>query len=165
MDQAPIRRKLVKGSLAAPLVMTVSKAAIARTSIEACMDNPVVAPDAVAERDSAMRVARDVYEIREGETSLRGGSTLKKLDGEYILGFDEQTLYRLDRNGDSISLTLVETLDFRSTRLFKRQKGQIYVLAYFDDKGAVVGLAPDANGGIAATTSCYCSVFPNATPA
>jgi hypothetical protein len=128
MDDRTRRRKLIQGSLAAPLVLTIGRAgANARTTFSACLNESAHQPEpvhAVVEEDEAFRITRDVYEIhrrdgqggdnprkpddigrRDGEKPTRsynqgqggwGSGNPGKAEDLYIMGWNDETLYRID---------------------------------------------------------------------
>ncbi len=154
-----LRRKLLKGSLSAPLVLTVGKAgAAARTTFTACLRNNEMQPEpplAVSEPDEALRVTRDVFELHRVGTAR----VPERLEGRYILGWDNEAVYRLDEDGGIVrALSRVHDLNGRQPGLTMRKQGTIDVLAYLDDEGNVVGIAPQPNGGTWAMKSCYASI-------
>jgi len=180
------RRRLIKGSVAAPLVLTVGKAgANARTTFSACLTNSEHQPEptqVITEQDEAFRVSRDVYELnsrggRDGEKppkpEVSGGrdtgkskapedrwsrdnGKLGKPEAQYVLGWDNRTVYRIDG-----SRLVPQQLGFgRSFELDFRPNGKkVDLLAYLDDNGEVVGLAPERNGGQWTTKRCYDSIM------
>jgi hypothetical protein len=204
MDDLTRRRKLIQGSLAAPLVLTVGRAgANARTTFAACLTESEHRPEPehfVEEPDEIFRISRDVYEIRRRDEDgghkgpgkpdkpdrpdkpdkpdKRGGRGReereedslaldergpKDRDNQYVLGLDNQTLYRIDG-----SRLVPQHLDFshasfgRSSDFDLRPTGKkVDILAYLDDNGEVVGLAPQRSGGQWTTKRCYDSIMSN----
>lgn len=164
MDNHSLRRKLIKGTVAAPLVLTVSRAgagSTSRTTFSGCLTNTEGRPEpmhVVAEPDEAFRVSRDVYEVYRGGN--KDGLRPNKLDGKYVLGWDDRTLYRIDeprlvsqfggRSGGAVA----RTHDMQLQPTGKK----VELLAYVDEHGNVLGIAPESNGGTWCYKSCYSSV-------
>jgi hypothetical protein len=178
------RRKVIQGSLAAPLVLTVGRAsANARTSFAACLaqsENQLEPVHAAVEEDEAFRITRDVYEIhrhaqggdntgkpeelwrrnedkpkkRDDPVGLGSGNP-NKTEDLYILGWNDETLYRIDG-----SRLVPQQVGFgRSFDFELRPTGKkVDILAYLDDNGDVVGIAPQRNGGQWTTRRCYESI-------
>jgi len=187
MDDRTRRRKLIQGSLAAPLVLTIGRAgANARTTFSACLNESAHQPEpvhAVVEEDEAFRITRDVYEIhrrdgqggdnprkpddigrRDGEKPTRsynqgqggwGSGNPGKAEDLYIMGWNDETLYRIDG-----SRLVPQQVGFgRSFEFELRPTGKkVDILAYLDDNGEVVGIAPQRNGGEWTTKRCYASI-------
>lgn len=152
-----LRRKLITGSLSAPLVLTVGKAhaVVARGTYMSCLSKSAMQPEplpAVAHPDEALRVTRDVYEIHQSGPGRR-----QKLEGRYIVGWDNETVFRLDGDGLSAPMSRMGGLHARSPDLELRVQGKVELLAYLDDHGNVVGFAPQSNGGLWTMKSCYMS--------
>jgi hypothetical protein len=171
-----VRRRLIKGSLAAPLVLTVGTAgANGRTTFSACLAQSEHLPEpeqVIEEPDEVFRISRDVYELhgqdREGvgkgsdKADGRGRDERgpKKSNDRYILGWDNQTLYRIDE-----SRLVPQHVDFSRTGFGRSLDGElrrtgkkIDVLAYLDDNGEIIGIAPQRNGGQWTTKRCYNSI-------
>ena len=182
------RRKLIQGTLAAPLVLTVGRAgATPRTTFAACLTESEHRPEPepfVEEPDEVFRISREVYEIRRNnrdgeergpdepggrEQEERGPKKRedpfafnekgRKDDGnkKYVYGWDNQTLYRIDG-----SRLVPQHLDFSHAKFELRPTGKkVDLLAYLDDDGEVVGLAPQRDGGQWTTRRCYDSIMSN----
>lgn len=181
----PTRRKVIKGTLAAPLVLTVGKAgATPRTTFSACLTESENRPEpfhAVVEEDEAFRVTRDVFEMhhrdgREGDKPDKpdesGGrekgkpkksqepvgwahGNPNKTDDLYVLGWDNETMYRIE----DARLVPHHTGFGGSFDVEFRPTGKkVDILAYLDDTGEVVGIAPQRNGGQWTTKRCYASI-------
>lgn len=156
MDES-LRRKIIKGSLSAPLVLTVGRAhaTVAQTTFGACRAKTALEPQpaaAVGKPDNAMRVTRDVFEATRVTNGRR-----ERLQGRYVVGFDNQTLYRLDGDGVAPPMSRANGLDARALDVELAKSGKVEVLAYLDGKGNVVGIAPQPNNGFWTTKSCYAS--------
>lgn len=160
MDDKKLRRKLIQGSLSAPLVLTVSKGAVARTTFSACLANNALRPEppaAVTAPDEAFRVTREVFEVyRRGVRD----NDAKKVEGQYVLGWDNKTLYRIDTGGLVRQYDNAAAFSADGFNVQMRPTGRkLQILAYLDETGNVVGLAPQKNGGTWATKSCCASVI------
>lgn len=155
MANDSLRRKLLKGSLSAPLVLTVGTAgAQAQTSVTTCLQRGIPGQEplqVVAYRDELFRVTRDVYDVYRTV-----GARRDKIEGRFILSWDNQTLYRLDMSGGQARLPRYSGIT-RTPDMELRPMGRVEVLAYVNDQGEVVGIAPQANNGRWAVTSCVAS--------
>lgn len=158
-----LRRRLVQGSLAAPLVMTVTSAAgAARTTFTACLDNAKMQPlprRVMAQQrhgtDDWLRVQVDVYEV-----SLPGGDgQLIKQPGKYFVGPDKTTMFRLsDHLSESAPATPVHQFNANTLGVNRQLVEKRYALAFADDKGKIVGFGWQGNGGAHCKKSCFSSV-------
>jgi hypothetical protein len=157
------RRKLLKGTLSAPVVMTVTPAlGAARTTFMACVDNsaakPVssIAPLANAHPDEWLRIELDILEV----AVPNGKGELVVQPGRFFAGYDKISMYKLaDVRPESVPATLVRefnagTMGMRTRTIEKRR-----ALAYVDREGHVVGYAWQRRGGAQITASCYASVM------
>jgi len=164
LDDQSLRRRLIKGTVAAPLVLTVSRASagsVSRTTFSGCLVNTDGKPQprhVVAEPDEVFRISRDVYEVHRGDNKGRRFGP-NKGEGRYVLGWDDQTLYRID--GDRLVSqyeksggAMMRTHDMHLQPTGKK----VELLAYVDEHGNVLGLAPEPNGGSWCYKSCYASV-------
>ena len=157
------RRKLLTGTLSAPLVMTVTPVlAAARTTFMACVDNaagePVsaVAPVASIRPDEWLRVDLDIFQVMlpngKGELTLQ--------PGKYFIGPDKATMYRLaDVRPESAPATIAQQFTLNTPGLQKRAVERRRALAYVDGSGNIVGYAWEPRGGAHITASCYASVI------
>lgn len=153
------RRRLLKGSLAVPVVLTVRPAsATAITSATACMDrcdkvaketNPQKIADAL-HKDEWMRVEFDVCRVSPG-----AGKSF--YSGKYYLGFDKYTYWRLD-DRNPYYMPAVES-EYNKGSCYAEKTGQkMYGMAYVDKTGVIKGFAWENKwGGSPATWSCYTS--------
>lgn len=157
------RRKLLKGTLSAPLVMTVTPVlGAARTTFMACVDRsaakPVgsIAPNPGAYADEWLRVDLDIFEV-----SLPNGKGEQVVQaGRYFIGPDKVSMYRLaDVRPESVPATLVQQFNVSTAGLQRRPVDRRMALAYVDRDGRVVGYAWQPRGGSQITASCYASVM------
>ena len=170
------RRKLIQGSLAAPLVLTVGRAgATSRTTFSACLTDSEHLPEPehlVEEPDEVFRISRDVFERRRrddesghkesGKSNGRGPEEQgpKESNDQFIFGWDNETLYRIDgshlvpHHVDLSHASFGRSLEDE----FRRTGKKVDILAYLDDNGEVTGLAPERNGGQWTTKRCYASI-------
>lgn len=157
------RRRLLKGSISAPLVLTVTPAlGIARTTFMACFNkgiaNPAgtVAPLADIPPDEWLRIDLDIVEVRL--PNAKGDLVLQP--GRYFVGADRTTMFRLaDVRPDSAPATPIQAFNGftpgMQTRVVERRRA----LAYVDRNGDIVGYAWQPSGGTHITASCYASVL------
>lgn len=156
------RRKLLKGTLSAPMVMTVTPAlGVARTSLMACMDNaagkPVgaVAPLANAYPDEWLRIELDILEV----TLPNGKGEMVVQPGRYFAGYDRITMYKLaDLRPESAPATPVREFNAGTPGMRTRVVEKRRALAYVDRAGQVTGYAWEPRGGAHITASCYASI-------
>jgi hypothetical protein len=157
------RRKLLQGSVAAPLVLTVSPAlGVARTTFMSCAQKGagqptgVVAPLAEVPADEWLRVDLDVFQIHL--TNAKG--ELVAQPGKYFVGPDRVTMFRLaDVRPDSVPATPVQSFNAYTMGLQRRVVERRRALAYVDEEGEVVGFAWQPAGGMHMTASCHASVL------
>ena len=157
------RRKLLTGSLSAPLVFTVAPAlGAAQTTFMACVRRgdalPVgtVAPLAQLPADEWLRVDLDILEVRLPNAK----GELVAQPGRYFVGFDRNTMFRLaDMRPESTPATPVGSFNASTLGLQKRVIERRRALAYVDHDGEVVGYAWQPSGGAHITASCYASVM------
>lgn len=154
------RRRLLKGSLAAPLVMTVRPAsAAANGSAVACLRRSETAAHAdppdratpAGRRDEWVRIDIDLSRLapEQGKPFY---------DGKYFLGFDQHTYWRLDDRRPFHG----EARPTRYTRgsCYEQKTGErMQALAFIDARGNVVdfGWAKQPRG-TPVMTSCYTSL-------
>ena len=157
------RRKLLKGTLAAPVVMTVTPAlGAARTTFMACVDNsaanPVsaIAPLSSAHEDEWLRVELDILEV----TLPNGKGEMVAQPGRYFAGFDKISMYKLaDTRPESAPAILVREFNAGTMGMRTRVVEKRRALAYVDRQGNVIGYAWQRRGGWQITASCYASVL------
>lgn len=157
------RRKLLKGTLSAPVVMTVTPVlGAARTTFMACVDNaaakPVssVAPLAEAMPDEWLRVDLDILQVTMPDA--QGKPAFQP--GKYFIGPDKVSMYRLaDTRPESAPATLVRQFNVGTPGMQALTIERRRALAYVDRQGNVVGYAWQPRGGAHITASCYASVI------
>ena len=157
------RRKLLKGTLSAPLVATVTPVlAAARTTFMACVDNgalkPVsaVAPLSGISADEWLRVDLFILEVRlpnaKGQLELQ--------PGRYFIGPDRMAMFKLaDTRPESAPATPVNAFNAYTPGIQTQIVEKRRALAYVDRDGNVVGYAWQPRGGAHITASCYASVM------
>jgi len=153
MDRFTARRKLLRGSLSAPLVLTVTAAgAQVRTTFGACLEqtaNQTPPQQRLAEigvggswGDTWYRVPTEVIMI--GTTRY-----LKQFSGSLYYVLDATSPYTTPPSGDPVSLPSGT-----------QTKQQVAALAFFNQFGNVIGYAwENNNNGAFTSKSCYASVF------
>jgi len=157
------RRKLLKGTLSAPLVMTVTPVlGVARTTFMACVDNaaakPVstVLPTPGAYADEWLRVDLEIVEV--SLPNAKGEQVVQS--GRYFVGPDKVSMYRLASTRPDVSpATLVQQFNASTMGLQRRPVEMRQALAYVNRDGRVVGYAWQPRGGSQITASCYASVM------
>jgi hypothetical protein len=153
------RRKLLKGSLAAPVVLTVRPAsATGVASAVACLrrcetaakDYPPAKFSYASHGDEWMRVKVDTCRLAP--------SVGKPFwSGKYFLGFDQHTYWRLD-DKDPYNKPAVATTHTKGSCYAEPTGQSMYGVAYVDGQGKVVGFAWDnKTHGSPVTWSCYTS--------
>ncbi len=165
--QHPPRRRLLAGSVAAPLVMTVTAASgQSRTTFSACLDNAGLRPKpkrvmaaGLLEPDEWLRVRLSVYSV--GFPDLDGKIVAEP--GKYFIGPNKVSMFRLDDARSEIRpATLVTKFDASTPRLSKVEIEKRFALAYADKNGKIVGYAWERNGGTHCKKSCFSSVMARA---
>jgi len=140
------RRKLLRGSLAAPVVLTVaSPSALARTSFLACIERGANAPRPnpfTTSGDSMYRRSVPAYSFK-----LIGDASNKY---SYFYNASTRMYYRLD----ICDLTGVSELQIAGQ---KTALGSRWGLVYFNNNGDEVGFGICPNGGYAVSASCWSS--------
>lgn len=156
----PSRRRLVRGTLAVPLVLTVraaqgqgvaassAMACLARDSARAGIDQPKeILP---VDTDDWMRTSVDLLRVFHW---VNGNQTLVD-DNKYFLGRDN-VFWRLVESIGSISATASE---WNTSNSFGEPTGeQRFALIHVNALGEPVSFAFEKIGGSAVTTSCSVS--------
>jgi len=156
------RRSFVKGSVAAPLVLTVGPAAaraqsstlmcLARDEQRAKSGTPKPAAMIAVDADDWLRIQVDLFAL-----NIWQGQELKAVDGKHFLGVDKTTYWRLDESvfgRPSAAPTAYNTSNCTARKLGERRFGLVYV----DQRGGRTGYAFEKNGGNPVTASCWTSV-------
>jgi hypothetical protein len=144
------RRKLLRGSLSAPLVLTVaSPTALARTSFTACLNNSTQQPAPwnvfANEPDRWFRLTTKVYRLK-----VNG----KSLDGVYYFDWRKNRYFNATVN-DTVGI-------FKDWGVREEYAGMRYPLGYVDENGKVLGFGWQSNGGRYTMKSCYTSLIARA---
>jgi hypothetical protein len=155
------RRSFMKGSVAAPLVLTVGPAAArARASNIACINrdadraataSPRPAAVAMVDADDWLRTRIELVEL-----NVWGEHSSKPLPGKYFLGADRRTYWKLDES--SVTPTATPTSYTTSNCSARRTGERRHALVYVDPRGHTRGYAFETNGGTPVTGSCWTSV-------
>jgi hypothetical protein len=162
--RAALRRRLLQGSLSAPLVMTVTSAAGAgRTTFTACLDNARLQPKPhrVMARgyygsDDWLRVQVDVYEVAFSD----GNGRMVKVPGKYFVGPDKNTMFKLaEHRSEATPPTIATKFNIHTPGMQKQVVEKRFALAYADERGKVVGYGWQDNGGAHCKKSCFSSVI------
>jgi len=158
------RRKLVLGSAAVPLILTVRPAAAnAKTSIAACMDKDALKKKphhVLASKgypDEWMRKHVDVYRLAKWDEQKKKWDTLE--DRRFICGADGSTYWELDKyspyTAPAKPTSMKRGHGIKETKLEER-----LALAYFEKDGKLSGYAWEPKGGNHCTKSCWTSMVP-----
>jgi hypothetical protein len=150
MDRFTGRRKLIRGSLSAPLVLTVaSPAALARQSFEACLyrasqQSPENLPVFTPNKDGWVRMQLSFVKA--------------KLE---VHGRDVEERFVIKKDGLYYKVTDPCGLGY-STDQFKKNSikadGKEWALVYVNESGAIVHVGPCApQGAFPVTGSCWAS--------
>lgn len=162
-----LRRKLLRGSLSAPLVMTVTSAAGAsRTTFTACLDNARLQPkpNRILARshfgaDDWLRVQVDVFEVHMPDSDGK----MRKVPGRYFVGPDKNTMYKLaEQRSETTPPTVATRFTAHTPGVQKQLVEKRFALAYADRNGKVVGYGWQDNGGAHCKKSCFSSVVARA---
>lgn len=167
MDRFAARRKLLRGSLSAPLVLTVaSPAALARQSFEACLYRATtegtagVPPSNVgvfipsAQHDPWLRTKVNLY---KGRLTQQG--QVKQPNG----GSSDQVFYEIVGKTGRFYPKAMACPSTGFTGYLPQGSGptsldtQEQALVFVRNDGTIVGFGTCPNGGYAVTTSCYAS--------
>jgi hypothetical protein len=158
------RRKLLLGSAAVPLILTVRPAAAhANKSIAVCMekDRNKPKPHRILESkdhpDQWMRKRVDVYELARWDNDKKKWKTLE--DRRFIHGTDGQTYWELDRY-NPYTADARPTSMRRGHSITERKLDERLALAYLDHDGEVTGYGWEPKGGYHCTKSCWQSLKP-----
>lgn len=155
------RRRLLRGSLAAPLVLTVRPAsATAITSATACLARCDIRAQETrpAKLSSALR-SDEWLRIEIDEWRLAPAMGRSFYPGKYFLGFDKVTYWRLDDRNPYYSPA--QPSNYTKGSCYAEKTGRkLYPLTYVSQTGEVKGYAWENTwGGKHATWSCYASAI------
>jgi hypothetical protein len=158
-----LRRRLIQGSLSAPMVMTVTSAVGAeRTTFTACLDNARLQPkphQLMARgsygSDDWLRVQVDVYEVGFSD----GNGRMIKEPGKYFVGPDKNTMFKLaEVRSETMPPAIATRFNAHTPGLQKQVVEKRFALAFADKQGQVVGYGWQDNGGAHCKKSCFSSV-------
>lgn len=156
----PTRRQILKGSLAAPLVLTARQAsAWAVSSAAACRFKDAdrgdkhPGPDRMRHRadDEWLRVDIDLCEIK-----IEKNGKWTTLDGEYFLGADKTTYWKLSGDQGKMSAEKTKYTVYNSSH--KKTGKKKYGLCYVDDDCNQIGYCWESFGGKCISKSCWMSI-------
>jgi hypothetical protein len=158
------RRKLLQGTAAAPLILTVRPAAAtARSSLVACIERdakrkPEYIMASNASRDDWMRTKVDILELTIWDSDKKKWVELK--DRKFFLGFDKTTYWECDRN-DPWRSPAAPSSYRKGINVREEKKGDRDAIVYVSQSdGRVVGMGWEKNGGYHCTRSCWTSLVP-----
>ena len=157
----PDRRRLLKGSLAVPVVLTVRPAsATAFTSATACLNRCDIRAQETRPPKMSSALRNDEWlRIEIDEWRLAPSMGRSFYEGKYFLGFDKTTYWRLDDRNPYYYPARPSNHTKGSCHAEKTGR-KLYPIAYVDQSGTVKGFAWDNNwGGKHATWSCYTSAI------
>jgi hypothetical protein len=157
------RRRLLQGTLGAPLVMTVTPVlGVARTTFMACLNKSEGQPEGAtaplegALPDEWLRVDLDIVEV----TVLNERGAAVPQPGRYFVGPDRVAMYRLDDvRPEAAPATLVNGFNAHTYGMQTRTVERRRALAHVDEHGNLVGYAWQPRGGSRITASCYASII------
>ena len=157
------RRKLVLGSAAVPVLLTVRPAAAqARTSIGVCLQRDARREKprqilAIGQPDEWLRIRLNVYRLAVLDEAKKEWKTLE--NRKFILGVDRSSYWELDRLLPDVApaapTTMIRGIGIRETKIDER-----FALAYVGQQGEILGYGWEPRGGTHCTTSCWTSVAP-----
>ena len=145
MDRLTIRRKLLRGSLSAPLVLTVASASAwtnTRTTFDACI-TATQGRSGEAYRQTADGLYRKSAPTYKFVRKIYG----TEMPGPYVK--DNYKYYRL-----SDLAQIDKPWDYDAFEL----DSNALQLVYFNSSGSIVGYGFDDNGGYAVSNSCHTSL-------
>ena len=162
----PTRRQLLKGSLAAPLVLTArSASAWAQSSAAACKfkdgEKAELSYDLDKLRhhadDEWLRCDVDLCKLKVSRYSRHQHRWVEvEVDGEYFLGADKSTYWKVhDQYG---KLTAEKTSYTVGNCSYEKTGEKKYGLTYVDDDCNQVGYCWESYGGKCITKSCWWSI-------
>lgn len=156
----PTRRQLLKGSLAAPLVLTARPAsAWALSSAAACKvrdtekSQQYPGPEKLSHHsaDEWLRVDCDLHKLK-----VYKKNRWREIDGKYFLGADKNTFWKVSESYGQ--LTAQKTSYTKSNCQATKTGERKYGLCYVDDDMYVKGYAWETHGGKCITKSCWTSI-------
>jgi hypothetical protein len=162
MDKLSVRRKLLRGSLSAPLVLTVTSAAATgtRSTFGACIDRADGETPSTRLCDQPDLWMRRKLHIKKF-TFKSGRSTYSsRFFIDCPAGPNTGKCYELE--GDTAPYKLkVTTPQYLPTSYYSRndKHKQADALCFFDDRGYEVGWHWEENHGSCVAKSCYASVY------
>lgn len=156
------RRKLVLGSAAVPLILTVRPAAgHARTSLT-CREKDKHKPrphDILRKHEDEWMRKKNVaiYRLAKWDDKKKKWETLE--DRRFICGTDAHTYWELDRynpySGQATITSMRRGHAIKETKLEER-----HALAYMDEYGEMRGYGWEPKGGAHCSKSCWHSLKP-----
>jgi hypothetical protein len=169
MDRLTIRRKLLQGSLSAPLVLTVTAAgAQARTTFGACLAataNQVPPMERLAEITGTDAFGNKLWQDTWYRTIVPltkvayQGNSGNKPDEYYIPQKGTGKYFKLDAS-NPYTVSPTGPMDLPTGgNVTVTQSGEVAALAFLDMHGGVTNYAWESNSGSFTTKSCHASVF------
>jgi hypothetical protein len=155
------RRKLLKGSLAAPVVLTVRPAsATAVTSATACYKRcEEKAQDTRPPKMSHTMHSDEWMRVELDECRLSPSIGKNFYDGKYFLGFDKHTYWRLDSR-DPYYAPAQPSSHTKGSCYAEKTGRKMYAIAYCDRDGEIKGYAWENKWHHSPVTwSCYTSAI------
>jgi hypothetical protein len=154
------RRRLLKGSLAAPLVLTVRPAsATAVVSATACLKRcEILAHEKRPPKMSSALHSDEWMRIECHVCRLAPSFGKPYYSGKYFLGFDGETYWRLD-DRDPYYYPAQPTSHTKGSCYEEKTGVKMYGIGYFDSTCVLKGFAWDNKWSCSPVTwSCYTSV-------
>jgi hypothetical protein len=146
------RRKLLQGSAAVPLILTVRPAAATARRSLSCMDQD-------AKREKPQHILKSAGHPDEWDEKKKKWDTLEHR--RFISGFDGHSYWELDKH-NPYSAPAVLTSMTRGTGIKETKLEERLALAYFGPTGELRSYGWETGGGTHCTKSCWTSVAPKA---
>jgi hypothetical protein len=162
------RRKVILGSGAVPLILTVRPAAAQARSSYSCIERdarrskPYNVLASAGEPDEWLRVRADVFQLTIRDQERNEWKTLE--NRQFILGADRSTYWELDRL-QPFSAPAHPTAMNRGTGIKETKMSERLALAYLGPEGEIRGYGWEPRGGTHCTKSCWASFAPGARSA
>jgi len=158
------RRKLLQGTAAAPLILTVRPAAAtARSSLVGCFDRDEKRTvdwvmQSSAYPDDWMRTKVDILELTIWDSDKKKWTQLT--DRKFFVGFDKTTYWECDPR-DPWRSPASPSIYRKGTDVKEEKKSERDAIVYVSSPdGHVVGMGWEKNGGSQCTKSCWTSLVP-----
>lgn len=158
------RRSFVKQSMAAPFVLTIGSSpaqaagsnavCIARDAVRAVAGPGQPQPLVAAATDDWLRIEVELFELKVWD-----GNAFNVVAGEYFLGSDRITYWRL-AEGAATDAAATPSQYTATTAVARALGKRRYALVVVDASGTQTGFAWEGRSGGPITASCWTSVRP-----